>query len=168
MSTTKCGNELDVRELVATDLGEINAVVEAAVMGWDKAERVKRLALASCQYHADDFDHLTFFGAAGDDGKLVGAVCWETAEVVVGSGIVNALSLHGLYVHPRAQGHGAGSRLYELAAATALRCRLDGLFVKAMREAQGFFARQGMMLLPIQDPVRDYPHRYWLDLRDAA
>ena len=48
----------------------------------------------------------------------------------------------------------------------ARRDSFDGLFVKAMRDSLGFFARQGMRALPVEDPARDYPHRFWLDLRD--
>ena len=51
------------------------------------------------------------------------------------------------------------------AAATAARAQgCDGVLVKAQADAEGFFGSQGLQKLPVLQPDRDYPHRYWLDL----
>jgi len=160
--------ETVMRQLAPADLDDINAVIEAAVMSWDKAERVRRLALVSCQYGTQDFDHLTFFAATRKAGGVVGVVSWEVADTASLPEPLRALSIHGLYVHPGMHGRGVGTRLFEQAVAVARRDGFDGLLVRAMRDAQGFFARQGMRALPVVDPARDYPHRFWLDLGDEG
>jgi len=49
-------------------------------------------------------------------------------------------------------------------AARAQGC--DGVLVKAQADAEGFFGSQGLQKLPVLQPNRDYPHRYWLDVTD--
>ena len=71
------------------------------------------------------------------------------------------LLLHGLYVDPDRQRAGAGSRLLDTALAAAREQGSNGLLVKAQPEAEGFFLARGLERLPIADPVRDYPHRFW-------
>ena len=37
----------------------------------------------------------------------------------------------------------------------------DGLLVKAQADAIGFFTSLGMKRLAVEDPARDYEHRFW-------
>ena len=157
-----------LRRLSAADLDGINAVIEAAVMSWEKPLRVRRLSLPSCQYGLHDFDHLTFVGATQSSGPVVGMVAWEPSLVAEAPGEGMSLAIHGLYVHPDHHGQGVGQRLFESAITAARLAELDGILVKAIRDAQGFFANQGMRALEVSDPTRDYPHRFWLDLRSAG
>jgi hypothetical protein len=39
--------------------------------------------------------------------------------------------------------------------------RFDGLLVKAQSDAVDFFVARGLQRLPVVDPDRDYPHRFW-------
>ncbi|HWS76690.1 MAG TPA: hypothetical protein VN324_16255, partial [Quisquiliibacterium sp.] len=54
--------------------------------------------------------------------------------------------------------------LLQAAAELAVRQGYDGLFVKAQADAVDFFQAHGLARLPVVDPQRDYPHRFWLDL----
>ena len=44
----------------STALDAINRVIESAVLGWNLAERVKRLVLPSYRYTPLDVQHLSF------------------------------------------------------------------------------------------------------------
>jgi hypothetical protein len=35
------------------------------------------------------------------------------------------------------------------------------LLVKATQDAQGFFRARGLAPLPVENPQRDYPYRFW-------
>jgi GNAT superfamily N-acetyltransferase len=70
--------------------------------------------------------------------------------------------LHGLYVDPAHQRRGVGSRLLDAAATAARAQDLDGVLVKAQAAAVAFFKSRGCSALPVEDPARDYPHRFWL------
>jgi GNAT superfamily N-acetyltransferase len=155
----------EVRRGGAEDLEAVNRVVEAAVMGWDLPERVKRLARVSYRDRPGDRDHLELLVAADSAGEAVGVAAIEEAPPAHVPAGRRGLSLHGLYVHPQAQGQGFGSRLLAAAAERARARGCDGLLVRANREAVGFFAARGLATLPVEDPSRDYPHRFWLEVR---
>jgi GNAT superfamily N-acetyltransferase len=72
------------------------------------------------------------------------------------------LLLHGLYVDPVHQHRGLGSQLLDAAASAARAQELDGVLVKAQAAALKFFKSRGLHALPVEDPARDYPHRFWL------
>ena len=149
------------------DLDDLNAVIEAAVMGWNLPERVKRLSLPSYRYQEHDLDHLRLLIAeTGTDG-IVGVAAWEPAAAGDAPTGAKAMLLHGLYVAPRRQLGGIGTRLLEAAATAARQAGCDGLLVKANPDAQGFFAHRGLDRLLVEDPTRDYPYRYWLPLSDG-
>lgn len=40
---------------------------------------------------------------------------------------------------------------------------LNGVQVKTQAAAVAFFKARGWQALPVDDPARDYPHRFWLD-----
>ena len=76
------------------------------------------------------------------------------------------LLLHGLYVDPDQQRHGTGSLLLSAAIIAAREQGYDGLLVKAQVDAEGFFRAKGLRRLAIEDETRDYPNRYWLDIKN--
>ena len=62
------------------------------------------------------------------------------------------------------QRRGTGTRLLAAAVAAARAQPVDGLLVKAQADAAPLFSSQGLVPLPVEDPDRDYPHRFWLAL----
>lgn len=154
------GVPFDIRRATAAELGAANRVVEAAVMGWDLPERVKRLTLPSYRYQPHDLEHLDLVVGV-DRESIVGVAAWEPAQPGDGPIGAQALLLHGLYVAPERQGEGLGTRLLGAADAAAREGGFDGVLVKAQRAAQPFFCARGFTQLPVADPDRDYPHRFW-------
>lgn len=156
--------DIQIRAATGADLPAINQVIEAAVMGWDLPERVKRLALPSYRYNALDLKHLIMVVAQTDAAGIVGVAAWEPAETRDCPAGKSGMLLHGLYVDPAAQGCGYGSALLADAEAAARLARVDGLLVRAQADAVPFFTHRGMRPLASGDARRDYAHRYWKDL----
>jgi len=155
---------LTLARLDVDDLARTNAIIEAAVMSWSLSDRVKRLSLPVYRYRAHDLEHLTLVGASDAAGRLLGVAAWEPPEPDDAPPGKSALLLHGIFVDPGFHRRGVGSRLL-LSAVEAARARgVDGLLVKATREALGFFEARGLERLPVERPDRDYPFRYWLPL----
>ena len=152
---------IDIRRAHADDLAALNGVVERAFMTWPLPDRVKRLSLPSYRYHAHDLQHLQIVVAQDGQRDIVGIAAWEAADPRDLPDGKRGLLLHGLYVDPPQMRHRIGSRLLDAALAAARQQAFDGLLEKAKAEAGGFFAARGMTLLPVVDPERDYPHRYW-------
>lgn len=153
------------RPAQTADLDAINGVIERAIASWKLPERVKRLSLPSYRYHTHDLIHLEIMAIEGADREIVGVAAWEPAhprDLPVGK---TGLLLHGLYVDPAYQRRGMGRQLLEAAASAARNQGLDGVLVKAQADANGFFEARGLHRLPVEDPARDYPHRYWLATR---
>ena len=150
-----------LRPATPADLAAINAVIERAVMTWQLPERVKRLALPTYRYHPHDLEHLNIVVAEHSEHGVIGVAAWEPASSRDLPAGKTGLLLHGLYVDPDRQRAGVGGRLLDAALAAAREQRFDGLLVKAQPEAEGFFLARGLERLPIADPVRDYPHRFW-------
>jgi GNAT superfamily N-acetyltransferase len=148
----------------SADLGAANRVIEAAVMTWDLPERVKRLSLPSYLYDAQDLAHLDLVLADVLDAGVVGVAAWEPADPPDSPAGQRALLLHGLYVLPESQRGGIGRELLGAAERAAARQGYDGLLVKAQPSSAGFFATCGYRPLAVQDPGRDYPHRFWKPL----
>lgn len=151
-----------VRVATVADLPAVNSIVERAVMTWKLPERVKRLGLPSYRYHAHDFVHMHLAVAEDAHGTVLGVAAWDTPDPRDMPAGRRGLLLHGLYVDPQRQHAGIGSLLLDAAAAAARAGDCDGVLVKAQADAAGFFAARGMRLQPVEDPARDYPHRYWL------
>ncbi len=133
-------------------------------MNWDLADRVKRLSLSHYRYDAHDLDHLTVRGALVAPARVVGCATWEPANRADAPNGCQALLLHGIYVDPGCQRTGVGSRLLDAAVQAACDGHYAGLLVKANRDAQTFFSSRGLQQLPVDDPERDYPYRYWMGL----
>lgn len=154
-----------VRPAGADDLAALNGVIERAVMTWRMAERVKRLSLPSYRYQAHDLDHLHLVVAEDTSHAIVGVAAWEPATPRDLPNGQRGLLLHGLYVDPEHQYRGIGSALLDAAIMATREAGFDGLLVKAQADARGFFARRGLQHLPVEDPARDYPYRFWLAMR---
>jgi GNAT superfamily N-acetyltransferase len=149
------------------ELPAINAVVEAALTTWDLPARVRRLVLPSYRYQEIDLAHLGFALARDHaDAGIAGVAAWETADRRDCPSGHAGLLLHGLYVDPARHGQRIGSRLLAQVADHAAAAGLDGVLVRAQRDAEGFFERQGMQRLAVADEQRDYAGRYWLRVGD--
>lgn len=145
----------------ADDLAALNGVIERAIMTWRLPERVKRLSLPSYRYHPHDLDHLHLVVAENADRVIIGVAAWQTAhprDLRTGQ---HGLLLHGLYVDPAYQRRGVGARLLEAVDTAAQAQGFDGVLAKAQADAVAFFEASGWQRLPIEDPKRDYPHRFW-------
>jgi GNAT superfamily N-acetyltransferase len=148
------------------DLPAINAVVEAAMMTWDLPERVKRLALPSYRYSGADRRQFGFALARDPvDDTIIGVAAWEPADRNDCPPGRTGMLLHGLYVDPRQTRRGLGRRLVQSALAASTEQRLDGLLVKAQRDARGFFERLGFQQLEPVDGGRNYGLRNWYPCR---
>ena len=156
-----------VRPAVPGDLDRINVLIGRAVITWALPERVKRLALPIYHYDLQDMEHLRILVAEEGSTALIGVAAWEPAEARDCPQGRRWLLLHGLYVDPDHQGLGLGSRLLAAAASAARDQSYDGLLVKAQADAVGFFQARGLEPLACEDPDRDYPNRFWLDLADG-
>jgi len=151
-----------LRQAHEPDLPAVNGVIERAIATWQLPERVKRLSLPSYRYHAHDLAHLHLVVAEDDEHTLVGVAAWEPANPRDLPAGKRGLLLHGLYVDPAHQHRGGGSQLLDAAAAAARAQGFDGVLVKAQANANGFFEARGLQQLPVEDPARHYPHRFWL------
>lgn len=156
---------VQLRQARTDDLAALNNIIERAVMTWQLAERVKRLSLPSYRYHPHDLGHLHVEVAEDMARNLIGVAAWEPASSRDLPPGQRGLLLHGLYIDPDHLHRGVGTRLLAAALTAAQVQGFDGLLVKAQADANGFFERQGMQRLPVVDPMRDYPHRFWQAVR---
>ena len=152
---------LKPRPATPDDLPAINRVIDAAVMGWQLPERVKRLALPGYRYDRLDLEHLAIQVVEDVAGDIAGVVACGPASATDIPADGTGLLLHGLYVHPSRQGQGIGRSMLQLAEDQARQQGYDGLLVKAQPDARGFFEARGMTRLDSRNPDRDYQYRYW-------
>jgi GNAT superfamily N-acetyltransferase len=152
-----------IRQAVLQDLAEINRVVESAVLSWRLPERVKRLSIPAYIYSAHDFTHMSVM-VAEVQRRIVGVTAWEAADSRDVPTGMTGLLLHGVYVEADWQRKGIGSQLFRAAEKAAGKEGYRGLLVKAQAEAAGFFRNQRMQPLPVINPQRDYPYRFWKQL----
>lgn len=162
--TAVISSQLELRRAIDVDLGTVNAVIERAVMTWKLPERVKRLAMPSYCYAEYDLKYLHIVVAEDSAIGIVGVAAWEPAAVHDCPQGCRGLQLHGIYVEPNHQLRGVGARLLCAAGTAAREEGYDGLLVKVQADAEGFFGSQRLQKLPVVQPDRDYPHRFWLDL----
>jgi len=155
---------LEIRPASDGDLGGVNALIERAVMTWKLPERVKRLAMPSYFYTGCDLKYQQVVVAEDSANGVVGVAAWESAVEGDCPQGLRGLQLHGIYVTPDQYRRGIGARLLSAVAMAARAQGCDGVLVKAQADAEDFFASQGLRKLPVLQPDRDYPHRYWLDL----
>lgn len=158
-------NQIILRTALPGDLNGINRLIVRAIDTWNLSERVKRVSIPLYQYHRTDLDFLQMAVATGADGGIVAIAAWEPASPREAPGNSRAVLLHGIYVDPQRQGEGIGGRLLDHVIAIAHDGAYDGLLVKAQIDACGFFAARGLEHLPVDNPLRDYPYRYWCNLR---
>jgi predicted N-acetyltransferase YhbS len=153
--------KITIRKACTDDLAAINKVINAAVMSWDLAERVKRLSLPSYNYREHDLLNIELIAAVDDKHEVIGVAAWEQADPRDTPDGYYALLLHGIYVDPQHQHQGIGTQLLQAAEQAADAQNYNGLLVKAQASAAGFFVAQGMRPLSIENEKRDYAHRYW-------
>ena len=165
MPVSAADNEFFFRSARPDDLAAINRVIIRSIETWNLSARVKRVSIPLYQYHLTDLNFLQMTVAVGADGAIAGVAACEPASQGDAPEELRALLLHGIYVDPVHQGMGIGGRLLEQVIEIAVDGGYDGLLVKAQIDASGFFAAQGLEHLPVTNPLRDYPHRYWRDLR---
>jgi GNAT superfamily N-acetyltransferase len=161
-------NAVSLREAREEDMAALNGVIERAVMTWQLAERVKRLSLPSYCYHAHDLAHLHIVVAEDAERAIIGVAAWEPATPRDPRAGQRGLLLHGLYVDPSHLRRGVGTHLLDAALAAVRTQGFDGLLVKAQADAIAFFESRGMQRLPVEDPARDYPHRFWQTVPPTA
>lgn len=148
----------EIRPAQQVDLEDINRVIDAAVMGWDLPERVKRLSLPSYHYTAIDLAHYAIHVAVVDE-HIVGVVAWDKEPYTVQQ--QRGLFLHGIYVDSDHQQQGIGSRLFSLAEQAGREQGLTGLVVKSQKDAEAFYASRGMHKLAVTDSEREFASRFW-------
>lgn len=163
----KSSPSLRIRPASPEDLNPINRVIEAAVLGWPLAERVKRLALPLLRYDAVDLqDYQMLLGMAGNAVVAVAVWCPQR-DAAPGNG--HHVLLHGLYVQPSMHGLGIGSALTAAVVDQARDRGASGVLVKAERVSAGYFERLGFHRLPANgEGGAVYPHRFWLPIAIAA
>lgn len=152
-----------LRPAHAADLPALNDVIERAISTSPLPARVKRLTLPSYRYQPHDLAHLHLVVVEDTGGTAVGIAAWEPAHPRDLPAGRRGLLLHGLCVDPVHQGRGVGSRLLDAATDAARAQGLDGVLVKAQAAAVAFFKARCWQALAVDDPARDYPHRFWLD-----
>lgn len=153
--------QLEKPSAEAAQLDAINHVVEAAVMGWDLTERVKRLALPSYRYTPIDLQHLDLLLAKSPAGDIVGVAASEPADAHDCPKQQDGMLLHGLFVDPDWQRRGIGRRLLDRVIESAQSAGCAGVLVKAQHDAAGFFITRGFTRLPADDGQQRYVHRLW-------
>jgi Predicted acetyltransferase len=159
-----------IQEIKAEDAAHsiegVNAVVADAMKPWELSDRLYRLSLKAYQYTPSDWiDHR--FDALCDDDTLVGILVTTDALDDDLTHRPRGLLIQGLYVVRHHQGQGAGGQLIHAALTQAKAQGADGCFVKAHETAVSFFQQQGFELLPVRDPVRDYPYRLFRSVNNS-
>jgi N-acetylglutamate synthase-like GNAT family acetyltransferase len=155
--------EITIRSASEDDLDAINRVITRAVMTWDLPERVKRLSLPSYHYDKLDLQHFQILLACMDD-SLAGVIALDQeqdGENIPG----NSLLIHGLFVDPELRHKGIGTHLFQQAEQMAQQLSVDGLLVRAHKDATGFFSAMGMSKLAVSNEEREYAGRYWKRMR---
>jgi len=143
------------------DLDVVNGIITRAIGTWKVSDRVKRLSLPLYHYQPEDLDHVELVLALLGD-RPVAVAAWEPAESRHLPYGQTGLLLHGLYVDPDLAHGGLGSTLLKACRDAACERGLDGVLVKATRDAVGFFEGRGLIRLPVLSQERDYDLRYWL------
>lgn len=151
--------EIYIRSANVDDLDVINQVITDAVMTWDLPERVKRLSLPSYHYDMLDLQHLQILLACMDD-RPAGVIALDheqDGENIPGK----SLLIHGLFVDTGLRHKGIGTRLFKEAEQIAQQHSVNGLLVRAYKDATGFFSAMGMTKLAVSNEEREYADRYW-------
>lgn len=156
---------VQLREVRVADLEAVNLLIRRAIDTWDLPDRVKRVSAPLYQYDELDLNFQQLMLAQGDDGAIVGVAAWEPADLLDTPAQEPAMLLHGIYVTPGLHRQGIGARLLKAAEEAVRADSFDALLVKVQAGAELFFVACGFSKLPVTDPRRDYPHRYWKRVR---
>lgn len=156
MSTT----DITIRPASQQDLVTINQLIAAAVMTWDLPERVKRLSLPSYFYNEVDLKHFEIIVAVQNK-IIVGVAACEEVNPEELPANKTGLLLHGLYIDTDSQKQSIGTQLLIEIEKITKDKGLDGLLVKAQKDAIPFFIKQGMQPLKITNPDKNYEKRFW-------
>lgn len=136
----------------------INQVIESSIQAWQLSDRLYRLSINAYRYSPSDWIDHRFYGLMDQNNTLVGVLVFnEDASEL--PDYHQCLQIHGLYVCQNRQGQGVGSQCIDEAVILTRKLDLNALFVKAHESAVGFFKHQGFNEIPVQDALRDYPHR---------
>ncbi len=149
------------RAATAADLDTVNRVVIEAVTSWGLPGRVHRLATSALTYDATDLAHMSIALLTDANGNGVGVAAWEEASRHQAPHNARAVLLHGLYVVPRCQRIGTGTRLAELVLQWAADRGFDGVVVRAWRDALQFFCSIGFEPIAGADQASQYPRQLW-------
>lgn len=133
---------LDIETVTTDELGTVNAIIAAAVLGWPMAARLKRVAVGVLSYDTLDLREMEML-LARVGGSPAGVAAWDPATVLHGRDGWSGVLLHGLYVHPEWQGNGVGTALQHAVADQATDLGFDALVVKSERVSVGYFERCG-------------------------
>ena len=155
---------IKIRKAEISDLDSINRIVECCVMSWDLPSRVKRLAVTSYRYRADDLIMGELIVGENENQQIIGLAAWEQADSQDSPGGMRTLQLHGIYVDPNYKLRGYGSQLLQAAEKSAVKNQYESLMVKAQAGASGFFTTLGMQPLETRESETGYAHRYWKKL----
>lgn len=157
-----CAPTISLRVVdTAEQLAGVNTVVRAALRSWRLPERVYALSLGSFLYTEHDLGHMRIVIA---EHPLDGPLGVAASEPGAGRDLPpgrRGLLLHGIYAIPAAQRQGLGRRLIDRVARDAQSLGLDGISVRAWREAQAFFLRLGFAPFDADESVVSSPRRLW-------
>jgi len=156
--------KIKIRTGNLSDLDNINTVIKAAILTWDLPERVKRLSTESYLYNTLDFEQIKFIVAVDKKKQIIGVAAWDKADIKDTPSACNAILLHGIYVSPLFHHQGIGTQFIEVINNIAKEGGYNGVFVKAHKDAVGFFISQGMKKLDIENPSLHYKNRFWKDV----
>lgn len=152
---------IEARSVTASDLDTVNQVVAQAVRSWGLPERVHRLATPALNYDSTDLAHMSMALLCESNGDGIGVAAWEEAsrhQVPEGA---RAVLLHGLYIVPRFQRMGVGTRLADLVLQWARDRHFDGVLVRAWRDAMAFFSANGFQPVAHSEMSNQYPQHLW-------
>jgi GNAT superfamily N-acetyltransferase len=152
---------IQARAAAASDLEAVNQVVSDAVLAWGLPERVHRLATPGLNDDATDLAHMSIALLSESNGSGIGVAAWEEASRHQAPDDTRAVLLHGLYVIPRYQRMGIGTRLTGLVVQWARDRHFDGVIVRAWRDALPFFSSNGFQPIAHGDPASLYPRQLW-------
>jgi len=159
--------QLNVEPVTVAQLGIVNDIIAAAVLGWPMAMRLKRRAVGVLTYDALDVDEMELLLARVGDAPA-GVAAWDPATLLQGRDAWSGALLHGLYVHPQWQRSGIGTALQQRVAEQAADLGFDALVVKSERVSVSYFERCGYETLPAGAlPGVDYPYLFRFPLDRA-
>lgn len=142
-----------------------NQVVAEALRSWGLSERVRRLALPSLLYDQFDLEHMRISLVEDLEGRGSAAVAWEESGGLDARRGPRVTLLHGLYVTPRCQRRGLGTRLLERIAALSGARGSSGILLRAWHQSEPFFLARGFSPLDPAEPPDLYPRRLWRGLQ---